>query len=86
MSLQRVDYLKDLIEDARRVSDDPQIISAIILSDALNGVRKGLLDIGSSLDGLTIDEYAAHEIRDKVNRFLNCFERLSYLPLNFRED
>ncbi len=86
MSLQRVEYLKDLMQDARTASNDPQIISAIILSDALNGVRKGLLDISNGLRNQTGNAFTASEVRGKVNHFLTCLERLSHSSQVLGED
>jgi hypothetical protein len=48
MAIARSEYLRDLLEDAQIVSNNPEIISALILNDALNGIRKAMLDIAES--------------------------------------
>ena len=48
MAIARTEYLRDLLEDAQIVSNNPEIISALILNDALNGIRKAMLDIAES--------------------------------------
>ena len=48
MAIARSEYLRDLLEDAQIVSNNPEIISALILNDALNGIRKAVLDIAES--------------------------------------
>jgi hypothetical protein len=48
MAIARSEYLRDLFEDAQIVSNNPEIISALILNDALNGIRKAVLDIAES--------------------------------------
>ncbi len=59
MSLQRQEYFEDLINDAlvvleRRwpehdVADQPEVVAALIVSDALNGMRKSLLDLSEAV-------------------------------------
>ena len=48
MAIARSEYLRDLLEDAQIVSNNPEIVSALILNDALNGIRKAMLDIAES--------------------------------------
>ena len=48
MAIARSEYLRDLYEDAQVVTNNPEIISALILNDALNGCRKALLDIAET--------------------------------------
>ncbi len=49
MSISRADYFKDLLADCEIAveqyssEDRPLIILALILSDSLNGIRKGML-------------------------------------------
>ena len=38
MSIQRSEYLRDLIEDAKTVTSEPSIVAAIVLSDSINGL------------------------------------------------
>lgn len=47
MSLQRTEYLRDLISDAQTLTDDPQIIAAIVLGDCINGLRKSVLELAN---------------------------------------
>jgi len=59
VSLQRQEYFEDLINDAlvvleRRwpehdVADQPEVVAALIVSDALNGMRKSLLDLSEAV-------------------------------------
>lgn len=59
MSLQRQEYFEDLVNDAlvvleRRwpehdVADQPEVVAALIVSDALNGMRKSLLDLSEAV-------------------------------------
>lgn len=49
MSLQRVEYWDDLITDAQQISSDAEVISALILADSYNGLRKALLDISEAV-------------------------------------
>lgn len=59
MSLQRQEYFEDLINDAmvvleRRwpehdVADQPEVVAALIVSDALNGMRKSMLDLSEAV-------------------------------------
>lgn len=44
----RTDYLRDLVEDALNVSQQPEIISALVINDALNGVRRAVLDLSDA--------------------------------------
>jgi hypothetical protein len=48
VALARTEYARVLVEDAQVVSSDPIIIHAIVLIDALNGLRKALLDLSAS--------------------------------------
>jgi hypothetical protein len=48
MALARTEYARLLVEDALIVSSDPTVISAIVLSDSLNGIRKAILDLSES--------------------------------------
>lgn len=56
MAIARSEYLRDLYEDAQVVSTNPEIISALILNDALNGIRKAMLDIAET------NRLIAHEL------------------------
>lgn len=59
MSLQRQEYFEDLVNDAlvvleRRwpehdVVDQPEVVAALIVSDALNGMRKSMLDLSEAV-------------------------------------
>jgi len=59
VSLQRQEYFEDLVNDAlvvleRRwpehdVADQPEVVAALIVSDALNGMRKSLLDLSEAV-------------------------------------
>jgi hypothetical protein len=59
VSLQRQEYFEDLINDAmvvleRRwpehdVADQPEVVAALIVSDALNGMRKSMLDLSEAV-------------------------------------
>jgi hypothetical protein len=59
MSISRADYFKDLLADceiavAQYPSEDkPLIILALILSDSINGIRKGMLQQGISRTSFT---------------------------------
>lgn len=56
MSLQRTEYFEDLLDDARtaveQVGANPQeaamLMAALISSDALNGIRKALLEVAEA--------------------------------------
>ena len=56
MSISRPDYFKDLLEDCKIAvdglpdEDKPFLITALILSDSLNGIRKTLLQQRSHHD------------------------------------
>jgi hypothetical protein len=78
MSLQRVEYFKDLYQDASQVSDHPQVIAACVLSDSLNGLRKALLDISCSIEALKPAEFMNRDLHDHLTRLNNSLERLSY--------
>lgn len=79
MSLQRVDYFKDLFQDAAQVSDQPQIIAALVLSDSLNGCRKALLDISCAIEDISPSEFTVRDIHDHLTQLNNSLERLSYI-------
>ena len=49
MSQLRIEYFKDLAKDAESISQNPEVISAIILSDSHNGIRKALLEISENI-------------------------------------
>jgi hypothetical protein len=59
VSLQRQEYFEDLVNDAlvvleRRwpehdVVDQPEVVAALIVSDALNGMRKSMLDLSEAV-------------------------------------
>jgi len=59
VSLQRQEYFEDLVNDAlvvleRRwpehdVADQPEVVAALIVSDALNGMRKSMLDLSEAV-------------------------------------
>lgn len=59
MSISRADYFKDLLADCEIAveqypsEDRPLIILALILSDSLNGIRKGMLHQGLPRSSLT---------------------------------
>lgn len=44
----RTEYLRDLVEDALNVSEQSTIVSALVLNDALNGVRRAVLDLAQT--------------------------------------
>ena len=46
--MKRSDYFQDILNDLSTVTQDPLILSACITNDALNGIRKALLDISES--------------------------------------
>ena len=46
--MKRSDYFQDILNDLSTVTQDPQVIAACITNDALNGIRKALLDISES--------------------------------------
>lgn len=48
MSLERFKYWEALVRDARSVHLKPEVIAALILSDAINGLRKAALDLSES--------------------------------------
>lgn len=57
VSLQRTEYFEDLLEDARIAAADVppgesqqivQLMAALVMSDALNGIRKALLDLAEA--------------------------------------
>ena len=48
MSVARAEYMRDLVADAQVVSTNKEIISAIVLNDALNGIRKAMLDLAET--------------------------------------
>lgn len=57
MSVARQEYFADLLSDAAHAVGldadherlkDPQVVAALILSDALNGLRKAVLDLSES--------------------------------------
>ena len=48
MAIARTEYARGLVEDAQLVSTDPVVVHAIVLNDALNGIRKALLDLSES--------------------------------------
>ena len=48
MPIARTEYARDLVEDALLVTKDPHIVSAIVLNDALNGVRRAVLDLAET--------------------------------------
>ena len=48
MANARSEYFHDLLDDVENLNDNPEIISALILNDALNGCRKALLDIAET--------------------------------------
>lgn len=48
MATARAEYARDLVEDALDVSSDPVVIHAIVMNDALNGIRKALLDLSEA--------------------------------------
>jgi hypothetical protein len=58
MAIARTEYARGLVEDALVVSTDPVVVHAIILTDAINGVRKALLDVAESNRQIA-DELAA---------------------------
>ncbi len=48
MAIARAEYARVLVEDAHVVSSDPVVVHAIVLNDALNGIRKAILDLSES--------------------------------------
>ena len=49
MSIQRSEYFKDVVADAETASPAPEVIAALITSDALNGIRKSMLDLADAI-------------------------------------
>ena len=56
MSLARMEYFKDLLRDASdavggqdKMLEVPEVVAALILTDAINGHRKALLDISEAI-------------------------------------
>lgn len=56
MSLARMEYFKDLLRDAveavggeDKMLEVPEVVAALILTDAINGHRKALLDISEAI-------------------------------------
>ena len=49
MSLQRVEYWVDLVNDAQQISEDPEVVAALVLADSFNGLRKALLDLSEAV-------------------------------------
>ena len=58
MAAARAEYARDLVDDALDVSSEPVVIHAIVMNDALNGIRKALLDLSQ----------ANRQIADEVHR------------------
>lgn len=55
MSLARMEYFKDVLRDVteamggeNKMLDAPEVAAALVLSDALNGLRKAVLDLSES--------------------------------------
>jgi hypothetical protein len=65
MSIQRSEYLRDLIEDAKTVTSEPSIVAAIVLSDSINGLRTAMLEHSDNVRNLGIQH---GRIADAVNR------------------
>ena len=55
MANARSEYFHDLLDDVENLNDNPEIISALILNDALNGCRKALLDIAEANRQIAIE-------------------------------
>jgi hypothetical protein len=72
MSLQRTDYFRDLAQDAESISQEPQIIAALVLSDSLNGLRKALLDIS---ENVRISSEAQADVAGSVEALMDIVER-----------
>lgn len=56
MSLARMEYFKDVLRDVQdalggedKMLDAPEIAAALILSDAVNGHRKSVLDLAEAV-------------------------------------
>lgn len=56
MSLARMEYFKDVLRDVaeamggeEKMLDAPEVAAALVLSDAINGHRKALLDVSEAL-------------------------------------
>lgn len=49
MSIQRSEYFKDVVADAKTASQEPEVIAALVTSDALNGIRKSVLDLADAI-------------------------------------
>lgn len=56
MSLARMEYFKDLLRDAveavggeDRMLEVPEIVAALIVTDAVNGHRKSVLEVAESV-------------------------------------
>ena len=55
MSLARMEYFKDVLRDVTeamggedKMLDAPEVAAALVMSDALNGLRKAVLDLSES--------------------------------------
>jgi len=49
VSIQRSEYFKDLVLDAETASQEPEVVAALVTSDALNGIRKSVLDLAEAI-------------------------------------
>lgn len=56
MSLARMEYFKDLLRDAveavggeDRMLEVPEVVAALIVTDAVNGHRKAVLDVAEAV-------------------------------------
>lgn len=56
MSLARMEYFKDLLRDAAdavggedKMVEVPEVVAALILTDAINGHRKSVLDLAEAV-------------------------------------
>jgi hypothetical protein len=52
MSQQRLDYFSDVLADAQKTTSEPEIAAALVLSDAINGLRKAVLDVSENVRAL----------------------------------
>jgi len=72
MSQQRTDYFRDLAQDAESISQEPQIVAALVLSDSLNGLRKALLDMSENVR-VTSDVHA--DVAGSIETLVDIVER-----------
>ena len=72
MSQQRTEYFRDLAQDAESISQEPQVIAALVLSDSLNGLRKALLDMS---ENVRVSSEAHADVAGSVETLVDIVER-----------